>query len=164
MIKRNVVLIALAAIGLTVPTARAQPAGGMPGMGRHHHPPMLGGGAGRLIPLLLRSADLTADQEAQAHQILEAGRPAMKDLFTQLRQANDDLASLLLGSQDVQTDAVAAEQAVIAQLQQQLAQQETDTVLAIRALLSPDQLAKANAAKDQWEARRAEPPPCKDAN
>ena len=164
MIKRNVVLIALAAIGLTVLTARAQPAGGMPGMGHHHHS-HVGRWRRTAHSAAAPLADLTADQEAQAHQILEAGRPAMKDLFTQLRQANDDLASLLLGSQDVQTDAVAAKQAVIAQLQQQLAQQETDTVLAIRALLSPDQLAKANAAKDQWEARRAEKPPCtKDAN
>jgi len=44
--------------------------------------------------------------------------------------------------------------AVVAQVQQQLAQHEATTVMAIRALLTPDQLAKANAAKDQWQTHQ----------
>jgi Spy/CpxP family protein refolding chaperone len=153
--KRNILLIGLAAAGLTAFTIGTHTALGMPGM-EHRHPPMMGGGPGRLIPLLLHSADLTADQETQVHQLLDADRPAVQQIVSQLRQANDDLANLLLGSQGVQADAVAAQQVVIAGLQQQLAQHETNAVLAIRALLSPDQLAKANAAKEQAEACRAE--------
>jgi Spy/CpxP family protein refolding chaperone len=116
---------------------------------------MEGGGPGRLIHLLLRSTDLTPDQETQAHQILDAGRVAVQDLFTQLHQADNDLANLLLGAQEVQPAALAAQQALIAQLHQQLAQHEATTVLAIRAILTPDQLAKANAAVSDMKARHA---------
>jgi Spy/CpxP family protein refolding chaperone len=157
--KRNIMLIGMAAAGMYALTAYAQPATGTPGMW-HHHGPMMGGGPGRLIPLLLRSTDMTADQDAQAHQILDADRPAVQQLFTQLAQANKDLANLMLGQQDVKPDAVAAQQAVVAQLQQQLAQHEATTVMAIRALLTPDQLAKANAAKDQWQPHHGNKHPC----
>lgn len=149
--RRNIMLIGVAVLGLYALTVYAQPATGTPGQW-HHHGPMMGGGPGRLIPLLLRSTDMTADQDAQAHQILDADRPAVQQLFTQLRQANKDLTTLMLNPQDVKPEAVAAQQAVVAQLQQQLAQHEATTVMAIRALLTPDQLAKANAARDQWQS------------
>jgi Spy/CpxP family protein refolding chaperone len=148
MMKRTSVLIGLAAASLYAVSVYA-------------HPPMMGGpgmgggcGGGRLVHVLLRSADLTADQETQVHDILDADRSAVHDIFGQMRQAKDDLATLLLGSQDVQADALAAQLAKIDQVQQQLAQHEADTVLKIRALLTPDQLAKAAAAEAQMQARR----------
>ncbi len=81
--------------------------------------------------------------------MVAADRSAMGDTFGQLHQAKKNLANLLLGPQDVQAAAVSKQLAQIAQLKQELAQHETGTVLAIRAILTPDQLAKAAAAKDQ---------------
>ena len=147
MTRRNLALMGLAAASLYAFTAYAQP----PMMGRHH-----GGGCGpgRLIHVLLRSADLTADQETQAHTILDTNRSAVEAIHTQLRQANNDLANLLLGASDVQSDAVTAQLTKINQLQLQLEQNTANTVLAIRAILTPDQLAKAAAAESQMQAHK----------
>ena len=158
MTKRTMMLIGLAAVSLCATGIHARSA--TPGPECGHHRSMRGGagGGGKLIHLLLRSTDLTPDQQAQVQPILDADRTAAQGLFTQLRQAHADLANLLLSTQDVKPDALAAQQAVIAQLQQQLAQQEASTVLAIRAVLTPDQLAKANATLSQIEARHADQP------
>jgi hypothetical protein len=75
-----------------------------------------------------------------------------------MHQAHADLANLLLGPQDVAADALAAQLTKINQLQLQLAQQEANTVLALRAILTPDQLAKAAAAESQWQADKADHP------
>jgi Spy/CpxP family protein refolding chaperone len=159
MIKRTIGLVGLAAVALYALSVHAQSATETPGC-MHHRGHHMGGGPGRLIPLLLRSTDLTPDQEKQVHQILDADRPAVQELFTQLHQAKDDLATLMLGPQEPQADTVSAKLASIAQLQQQLAQHEAATVTKIRGVLTPEQLAKALAAKDQkpaWHGRKFHP-------
>jgi Spy/CpxP family protein refolding chaperone len=150
MTKRTMMLIGLAASGMYAVSVHAQPP-----MGPHH---MGCGGPGRLIHVILHSADLTADQETQAHSILDSNRSAAEGLFTQLHQANTDLATLLLGPQDVQADALSNQLTKINQLQLQLAQQEATTVSAIRALLKPEQLAKAAAAESEMQADMADHP------
>lgn len=151
--KRNTLLIGLAAASLYALSAYAQPP-----MGPHHMGCGGPGGPGRLIHVILRSADLTADQETQAHSILDSNRSAVEGIFTQLHQANTDLATLLLGPQDVQADALSTQLTKINQLQLQVAQQEANTVLAIRAILKPAQLAKAAAAESQMQADMADHP------
>ena len=157
MTDRSIVLMGLAAISVTALGVYAQsntPVPLKPCMG-HHRGHMMGGAPGRLIHLLMRSTDLTPDQETQAHAILDANRPAVEGIFTQLRQAHTDLANLVLGPQDVQADALSAQLTKINQLQLQLDQQTANTVLAIRALLKPEQLATAAAAESQIEAEKA---------
>jgi Spy/CpxP family protein refolding chaperone len=119
---------------------------------------MMGPGPGRLIHLLMKSSDMTPDQETQAHAILDANRSAVEGIFTELRQANTDLANLLLGPPDVQANALSTQLTKINQLQLQLDQQSANTVLAIRALLKPEQLAKAAAAESEMEAEKAAHP------
>jgi Spy/CpxP family protein refolding chaperone len=158
---RNMVLIGLMALSLGAAGVSAQsttPAPPPPWMGHHHGPPMMGGGPGRVIPLLLHSTDLTADQQTQVQQILESNRADAQTIFTQLRQANDDLATLLVGPDDVPADKLATQLAAINQAQLQLAQHEANTVLAIRGVLTADQLAKAAAAESQHQADKADHP------
>ena len=160
MTKRNIVLIGFIAVSVTALGVYAQSTAPTPPaecMG-HHHGHMMGGGPGRLIHLLMRSTNMTPDQETQAHSILDANRSTMEGIFTQLRQANTDLANLLLGPQDVQADALSTQLTKINQLQLQLEQQTANTVLAIRALLKPEQLANAAAAESQIEAEKAAHP------
>jgi Spy/CpxP family protein refolding chaperone len=159
MIKRTIGLVGLAAVALYAPSVYAQSATETPGCNHHrgHH---MGGGPGRLIPLLLRTTDLTPDQKSQVHQILDADRPAVQEIVTQLRHAKDDLATLMLGAQEPQADMVSAKLATIAQLQQQRAQHQAATVTKIRGVLTAEQLAKALAAKDQkpaWHGRKFRP-------
>jgi Spy/CpxP family protein refolding chaperone len=153
MTKRTMMLIGLAAAGMFAASVHAQPP-----MGPHHMGCGGPGGPGRLIHVILHSADLTADQETQAHAILDSNRSAAEGLFTQLHQANTDLATLMLGPQDVQADALSTQLNKINQLQLQLAQQEASTVSAIRALLKPEQLAKAAAAESEMQADMADHP------
>lgn len=153
MTKRTMTLIGLAAAGMYAVSAYAQPP-----MGPHHKGCGGPGGPGRLIHVILHSADLTADQETQAHSILDSNRSTVGGIFTQLHQANTDLATLLLGPQDVQADALSTQLTKINQLQLQLAQQEANTVSAIRALLKPEQLAKAAAAESEMQADMADHP------
>jgi len=160
MTKRTLAFIGLAAISVTALGVYAQsttPAPPPPCMG-HHRGHMMGGGPGRLIHLLMQSTDMTSDQETQAHALLDANRSTMDGIFTQLRQANADLANLLLGAQDVQADALSTQLTKINQLQLQLDQQTANTVLAVRALLKPEQLAKAAAAESEIEAEKAAHP------
>jgi Spy/CpxP family protein refolding chaperone len=105
--------------------------------------------SGRLVKLLMRSTDLTPDQTAQAQQILSAQSAAAGDMHSQLRQAQSDLTNMLLGPQDVAADALSGQLARVATLKQQLAQHRAATVMAIRGILTPDQLAKAAAANDE---------------
>ena len=154
MMTRYRVLIGAAAASILAIAAHAQPPADMAPIGP---PPMMAGGPGRLIPLLLDSTDLTADQQTQVHQILDANRSTVESIFTSMKQADDDLASLLLGSEEVQPDLLALQLATIQQLRQQLALQEANTILAIRGVLTADQLAKAAAAKDEMPAWHGRP-------
>ena len=156
MNKRIIGLIGLAMVALYAVNVHAETTPDTPGCS-HHGWHRMGGGPGRLIPLLLRSTDLTADQETQVHQILDADRAAVHDLVTQLHQAKNDLATLMLGPQEPPADTVSAKLASIAQLQQQLAQHQAGTVTKIRGVLTADQLAKALAAKDNkpaWHGKK----------
>jgi Spy/CpxP family protein refolding chaperone len=143
---RQIVLIGLAAASICAAGALAQSSGPAPESGR---PCGMHDGSGRLVKLMMRATDLTADQTAQAQQILDAQRAAGADTHTRLRQAKDELASLLLGPQEVTPDALSTQLAHVAELKQELAQRQAATVLALRAILSPEQLAKAAAMKDQ---------------
>ena len=158
MTQCNRVLMGLAAASVFAVGAYAQPPADVPPL--LGPPPILDDGPGRLIPLLLHSTDLAPDQQTQVRQILEANRSAVEDILTNIKQANDDLTTLLLGSQEVQPDALAEQLATIDQLRQQLAQQEVNTILAIRGILAPDQLDKAAATKYEnhaWEGGKRRP-------
>lgn len=145
MKKRSMLLIGLLVATLCGGPVFAQPPTPQPGAGA----PPRGKWPGHHIGRLIHAADLTPEQHAKVRQIMEADRPATDDLFGKLRKANGDLTALLLGPQAPTDDAVKAQLAAIAPLRQQLEQHRADTVLKIRAILTPDQLAKALAAKDQ---------------
>src|SRR5437867_12963966 len=83
-------LMLAAAALLTSGSAVAQPAGRMGGGGG----PM-SGGAG-LLPLMLRSAKLTPEQDAKVEDLVAARRPVARSLMQQLRQSEDDLAGKLV--------------------------------------------------------------------
>jgi Spy/CpxP family protein refolding chaperone len=158
MMKRSFVVIGLAAASLWATQVHAHGKGdascngGGPHMGHHGK---MGGGPARVIGLIFRSADPTQDQKDQIHKILEADRPAVHDLGSQLRQANDALANTLLAAGGVQTDTVTTQLAQINQLHQQLAQHGANALQAVRGVLTADQLAKVAAALQQIQQQHA---------
>jgi len=89
--------------------------------GPHERGGMAGDGAGIALPLLLRGANLTADQKSQVQQIMANHRATFRDLFGQLRAAQDQMANKLFSAGRLQEADLAPQVQQIAQLRKQLA-------------------------------------------
>jgi Spy/CpxP family protein refolding chaperone len=113
------------------------------------------GGAG-VLPLMLRSANLTPDQQDRVRSIVSARRAAVRALVQQLRQAQDELADGLLAPATTQAADLDPQLQKIGQLRQQLLQSSAQTALEIRAVLTPEQLARVTKSKDRLRQLRSE--------
>ena len=120
--------------------------------GPHERGGMAGDGTGIALPLLLRGANLTADQKSQVQQIMANHRAALRDLFSQLRSAQDQMANKLFSTGRLQEADLAPQVQQIAQLRNQLADEGLRVVLEIRGVLTPEQLAKASQLKSQVQS------------
>ena len=120
--------------------------------GPHERGGMAGDGTGIALPLLLRGANLTSDQKAQVQQIISNHRATLRDLFSQLRAAQDQMANKLFSAARLQEADLAPQVQQIAQLRNQLAEEGLRVVLEIRGILTPEQLAKASQRKAQMES------------
>jgi Spy/CpxP family protein refolding chaperone len=137
---------ALATTPALAQAPRSAGGGGIPPGHRGMPPPS----DAMLLPLLLRGANLTAEQDARVRTIISARQPTMRAVLEQLRRAEDDLADRLFGgaaSGDVQ-----AAVARISQLRDRLLQESARAALEVRAVLSPEQLGRAAYVKDRMRA------------
>jgi Spy/CpxP family protein refolding chaperone len=130
---------------------QAQPMGPPP-MGRMMH----GDSPAMMLHMLIKQANLTPDQQNQVHKIMEADHQSLRTLFTQLQAANNQLADRLFAPGPVQPADLAPQVQQIAQLRQQLMEQGVKTALAVRAVLTPQQLAKVAETKDRMQKLQAE--------
>jgi len=142
-----VVLAALLASG-------AQPAAGQ-GMG-----PAMGQGWGRdsgvALPFLIRAANLTPEQNTRVRAILSSHRAATRSTMEQLRKAQEELADKLMAPGQVQAADVQPQLQQIAQLREQLLQNSAQIALDVRAVLTPEQLAKAGQVRTRLQQLRGE--------
>jgi protein CpxP len=111
-----------------------------------------GDGAGIALPLLIRGANLTAEQQAQIRQIMANHRTTFRDLLSQLRASQDQMANKLFSTARLQEADLAPDVQQISQLRNQLAEEGLRVVLQIRGVLTPEQLAKASHLKSQMES------------
>ena len=134
------ILLALSLVSITLfasgSAADGQPRGRWGGGGG-------GAGGGALLPLMIHSANLTPEQDAKVRELVAARGPATRSLMQQLRQAEDVLAERLLAPGSVQLADVQPQLQRIAQLRDQVLRDSTQAALDIRALLTPEQLARA---------------------
>ena len=140
------VMIGVMVIGLSGWPASAQ------------HRPMLGEmdrGPGMFM-LLFKGAALTPDQETRVKAILAAHRANARDLMRQLRAAREGVVDKLVAPGAVAAGDLEPLRQQITQLEEQLSQDRLGVALEIRALLTPDQLAKAQRVKDRFRELRAE--------
>lgn len=98
---------------------------------------------GSLVPLMIRAANLTPAQDAKVRQLVKARRASLRSVIQHLREAEDQLATKLLGPGNVRSVDVQPELQRIVQRREQLLLESTQTVLDIRALLTAEQLARA---------------------
>ena len=134
-----------------VPQASAFGMRGSPGFfggrGGHHGGPGRGGPGG--MPLRLLIAQLTPEQRTQVRQMLIADRGRMRDTARQLHAAHEALADKLFAGGTLTQADVAPDVQKIAALHQQLVEHGTSVMLQVRAIATPEQLAKAAAAKQK---------------
>jgi len=117
---------------------------------------MMGDGPGMMMPLLLKKADLTAEQKAQVRKIMENHRDTFRSLFSQLEAANQRLADKLLAPGDLQSGDLTSQIQQITQFRGQLIQEGIKAALEVRGVLTAEQLAKAAQFKDKMRTLHAE--------
>lgn len=155
MIRARMVTMLTVAM-LTGAAGLAGPAAGQ-GMG----PDMGRGGpwgrdGGMALPFLIRSANLTPEQETRVRAILSAHRTATRNALEQLRRAQDELADKLLAAGAVQSADLQPQLQQIGQLREQLLQDSAQIALEVRAVLTPEQLAKAGQVKARMKQLQSE--------
>jgi Spy/CpxP family protein refolding chaperone len=116
-----------------------------------------GGGGGRL-ERAVESLNLDASTRAKAFAVIDAARPASRDLRSSLMSAHQQLRSLL-DQTNVSEDAVDAQIDQLASFQGQLRKQEVHTLLQVRALLTPDQQTQLTQALRPRRGGHFGPPP-----
>ena len=161
--KSRLPLIALLAliVGGAPGVAAAQPPSGPPpgsgggmrfGMRSFGGDVMLGDAPGMTLPLMLRHTDLTPEQQTRVHEILSADHERLHALLHQLDSANDALAAKVIAPGTVNAAALEPDVQQIAKLRQELMEQGLKTALAVRAVLTPDQLAKAASVQAKLQS------------
>ena len=134
------------ALVAAAPCAHAFGPGGGPFMRGHGGP---GGPPFRLIV-----AQMTPDQRVQVRQILRDGRVQMRQIMKALHDAHEELADKSLAPGPLTAADLAPTTQKIAALHQQLLDQGVQVMLKIRALATPDQLAKAQTTKQKLDSLR----------
>jgi Spy/CpxP family protein refolding chaperone len=148
------VILSLGALALVPAAALADdqnsaPAGapaGHPGFSRH------AGGDSDSLGMLLHSAHLTADQQAQVKSLMHAERTQMKPLFEQRRELRSQIADLLLKAGSVDSAQLEALVQKDEALEKQISEQHLQTAVQVRNLLTADQLAKVAQTRTQMKA------------
>jgi len=118
---------------------------------------MRGGGRGDgELWLMIRAANLTPEQQTRVRAILAAHRTSARPLIEQLRQAQQELGTKLLAPGQVQAADLQPQLQRISQLRDQLAQDSASAALEVRAVLTPEQLARVVLTKDRLQQLREE--------
>jgi Spy/CpxP family protein refolding chaperone len=122
--------------------------------------PERGGGWGReggmALPVLIRAANLTPEQDGKVRAILTNHRAVTRNTVEQLRRAQDELADKLLGTGPVQAADLQPLLKQIASLREQLLQDSAQIALEVRAVLTPEQLARAGQVKARMQQLQSE--------
>lgn len=105
---------------------------------------------------MLASANLSDAQKAQVHAAMKQGFEQSKPLRMQLHAVDAQIKAKLAAPGNVTMADVAALLQQKSQLQAQLEQQHMATVLQVRALLSPSQIAQVAATQAKLESLHAQ--------
>jgi len=106
--------------------------------------------------LMIRAATLTPEQQAKVRGILATHRATTRPLIEQLRQAQQELGAKLLAPGPLQPADLQPQLGRIGQLRDQLAQDGAQAALEVRAVLTPEQLARAAQTKERLSQLREE--------
>lgn len=111
---------------------------------------------GMALPLLIRAAKLTPEQDGKVRAILTNHRTVTRNTVEQLRRAQDELADKLLGPAPVQAADLQPLLKQIAALREQLLQDSAQIALEVRSVLTSEQLARAGQVKARMQQLQSE--------
>ena len=107
-------------------------------------------------PRSQHAVKLTPERDARVREILSARRTAARSTLEQLRQAQQELADRLLAPGEVQAADIQPQLQQIGQLREQLLQGSAQVALEVRAVLTPEQLARAVQVRTRLQQLRGE--------
>ena len=90
----------------------------------------------------MQAAHLTTDQQKQVNQILQSNRSQTAPLIQQLQSVHEQIANKLLAPGTISASELAPLEDQAAQLDAQIQQQALAASVQIRAILTPDQVAR----------------------
>ena len=106
--------------------------------------------------MLLRSANLTSTQQAQVQQVLQSQGEQNRALIQQLQAIEAQISEKLLGAATVAAADLSSLEQQASQIKQQMDQNMIDASLAIRNLLTPDQLRHLAQVHQQLDGLRGQ--------
>ena len=106
--------------------------------------------------MLLRSANLTPAQKTQVRQILRAHSMKNRPLLQQLHATEEQIAGKLLGTGAVSASDLAPLEQQASQIKTQMDQNMIDTSLAIRGVLTADQMSHLAEVHQRLEKLRTQ--------
>lgn len=136
------------------PMAASAPQMGMGHMGMGHTGMMHEDGSAFMM--LLKFADLTPAQRNQVHEILRSERAQMMSVHREFQQVHEQLAAKLLAPGAVSAADLEPLEQKAFRCQKQIGQNMVDSALAIRNLLTPEQLARLGEAHRKLENLHAQ--------
>ncbi len=105
---------------------------------------------------LLRAANLSSDQQGQVQTLMKASWTQNQQLHTQMRALHQQIVDKLASTGSVSAADIAPLQQQLAQLRAQIDQQNIQTAIRIRGVLSASQLGQVSAANDQIKSLHAQ--------
>src|SRR5882724_4465256 len=150
MRKRTMFLAVIAASTLGLATVHARPRFGMGAGGMMMGPG--GDGPAMMLPLLLRSANLTDEQQAQVQKIMADRRAQTRALVREMRAGQAALLDKLFAAGDLKVGDLKPELDRLTRARAQLMDHAVTTALDIRKVLTPEQLARTAKIKDRMRA------------
>ncbi|MGE0683843.1 MAG: Spy/CpxP family protein refolding chaperone [Candidatus Binatia bacterium] len=138
--------VGLLALSLGTVTVYGWPGGGWRGPKGGH-----GGSPGFFSPFLLKKLDLTDQQKTQVQQLRDAHRPTFEAIIGELRTLRTQIGDKFFAPGAVQSSDFSAQLEQAAELRQKLMQEGFAVALEIRAVLTPEQLAKADELRKKFQ-------------
>ncbi len=111
---------------------------------------------GLMSPRLLNALSLTPEQEAKIEVSKKAFRDAQRAYLSELRNVRKEIGDKLFGANRVTEAEVARQIARIADLREKILREGFRIALDVRATLTPEQLVKAAAIRQQLQDIQSE--------
>lgn len=146
-----VAVVLLAASAFAQPSTDAMSMSSRPHGAMGHHMGGMGGGDQHFM-MLLRSANLSSAQHEQVRQILKSEQQQMKSVYAGFHAVHEQIAEKLFTPGGLTAADLAPLEQKAARYQQQVDRNMIETALAIRNVLTPEQLSRLSQVHQQLQS------------